>query len=831
MADLYAGVYLLNVPYAIDHMYDYSIPRYLCDMVHRGCFVTLPFGNANRRCLGLITEVREHSDLKQCKPIFSVCADRLTLSEPLLRLCFFMKEQTLCTVGEAVRAMIPAAVLGHMSETYEANPTETAELGDAYHPEDDQLLAYLRAGTVPVTTATLRRKFGSRTDESLLRLRRRNLILRDSRYDDTAQTTSVSYASLSISPEEARLLSGGSSLPGYPPLRTAKQRAILHHLAEHGETKVPDLLQATECTEAVLSRLVEHKLLAIRKQTERRAYALPDILPDAPPLVLNEQQREAADTLCAMADENAPRAALLYGVTGSGKTSVMMALIQHLLSTGKSAIVLLPEIALTPQSIALFCARFGDTVAVIHSALSAGERYHAHCRIKEGAARVVLGTRSAVFAPVQHLGAIIIDEEQEHTYKSDSDPKYHARDVARYRCAEENALMLLASATPSLESYYKATQGTYKLLKLTRRYGKAELPEVIIADMRRDAVGIGDSPMGSLLCAELTKNAADGNQSILFLNRRGYHHYVSCRKCGTAITCPNCSVSMTYHTKRGNYAEGELICHFCGTRKPLPESCPECGHEHLSRQGYGTQRVEEELTHLLPTSRILRMDTDTTTAKSSYDEMLTSFRAGESDVLLGTQMVTKGHDFPRVTLVGVMMADSSLYLDDYRAGERTFSMLTQVIGRAGRQAARGKAIIQTNNPDHDVIRLACAQDYEGFFNREIRLRKMLVFPPFCDISLLTLSGKDEKELFLAASKLRDELSRLLGKEYSDVPVQIFGPFEAPIYRVERRYRLRMVVKCRLNKRSRALFASLLTAFGASGAAGTLLSIDFNPSNL
>jgi primosomal protein N' (replication factor Y) len=337
--------------------------------------------------------------------------------------------------------------------------------------------------------------------------------------------------------------------------------------------------------------------------------------------------------------------------------------------------------------------------------------------------------------------------------------------------------------------------------------------------------------MGSLLCAELTRNAADGNQSILFLNRRGYHHYVCCRKCGTAITCPNCSVSMTYHTKRGTYAEGELICHFCGTRKPLPEKCPECGHEHLSRQGYGTQRVEEELTHLLPTSRILRMDTDTTTAKSSYDEMLTSFRAGESDVLLGTQMVTKGHDFPRVTLVGVMMADSSLYLDDYRAGERTFSMLTQVIGRAGRQAARGKAIIQTSNPDHDVIRLACAQDYEGFFNREIRLRKMLVFPPFCDIALLTLSGKDEKELFLAASKLRDELSRLLGKEYTDVPVQIFGPFEAPVYRVERRYRLRMVIKCRLNKRSRALFASLLTAFGASGAAGTLLSIDFNPSNL
>jgi primosomal protein N' (replication factor Y) len=338
------------------------------------------------------------------------------------------------------------------------------------------------------------------------------------------------------------------------------------------------------------------------------------------------------------------------------------------------------------------------------------------------------------------------------------------------------------------------------------------------------------SPLGTLLCGELTQNAADGNQSILFLNRRGYHHYIACRKCGTAITCPNCSVAMTYHTMRGDYAHGEMVCHFCGTRRPMPGQCPECGNEHLTRQGYGTQRVEEELSALMPGTRILRMDTDTTSAKGSYDQMLASFRSGESDVLLGTQMVTKGHDFPRVTLVGVLMADSSLYLDDYRAGERTFSMLTQVIGRAGRQDARGRAIIQTNNPDHDIIRLACAQDYEGFFNREIRLRRMLVFPPFCDIALLTLSGKDEKELFLAANKLHKELGERLTGEYSDVPVQIFGPFEAPIYRVDKKYRLRMVVKCRLNKRSRALFASLLRTFGSS-AAGTLLSVDFNPSNL
>lgn len=829
MAEMYAGVYLLNLPFAIDHLYDYSIPRYLCDMVQRGCFVTLPFGNANRASLALVTEVRDHSEQPRPKPIFSVCSDKLTLSESLLGLCFFMKEQTLCTIGEAVRAMIPATVLGHMSETYRANEDRLLPLTDAYHPEDDEILSYLRAGSAPVTTATLRKKFGSRTDESLLRLRRHHLVLREFYYRDTDPLKYITYTSLGISNEDALLLAAGASLPSQAPLRSAKQRAILRRLAELGEMPEKDLLADVGCTASVLPRLYQAGLICARKQGVTSPPL--SVVPDAPPLVLNERQQAINDELCAMADEDAPRAALLYGVTGSGKTSVMMALILHLLSCGKSAIVLLPEIALTPQSIAVFRARFGDTVAVIHSALSAAQRYEAYCRIREGEARVILGTRSAVFTPAQSLGAIIIDEEQEHTYKSDSDPKYHARDIARYRCADEHALMLLASATPSLESYYKATQGIYRLFKLPARYGKAELPQVIISDMRRDTAGIGDSPMGTLLCQELTENTAKGNQSILFLNRRGYHHYIACSKCGTAITCPNCSVSMTYHTKRDSFTEGEMICHFCGTRRPLPNACPECGNERLLRQGYGTQRVEEELTHLLPDAKILRMDTDTTTEKSAYDDMLGSFRRGESDILLGTQMVTKGHDFPRVTLVGVLMADSSLYLDDYRAGERTFSLLTQVIGRAGRQSANGKAIIQTVNPDHDIIRLACAQDYEGFFQREIRLRRMLVFPPFCDIVLLTLSGKDEKELFLAAKKLREQLSSLLSQNFTDVPVQMFGPFEAPVYRVERRYRLRVVIKCRLNKRSRALFASLYRSFSAAKDASTLLSVDFNPSSL
>ncbi|MBR6728232.1 MAG: primosomal protein N', partial [Clostridia bacterium] len=339
------------------------------------------------------------------------------------------------------------------------------------------------------------------------------------------------------------------------------------------------------------------------------------------------------------------------------------------------------------------------------------------------------------------------------------------------------------------------------------------------------------SPLGGQLTAALQQHVGEGNQAILFLNRRGYNHVVSCRSCGEAVTCPSCSVSLTYHTKKNSYDEGYLVCHFCGRRQPLPKLCPSCGSEHLTRIGYGTQRVEQELRELLPGHGVLRMDTDTTSTRFSYDELLGAFRRHEADVLLGTQMVTKGHDFPDVTLVGVLMADSSLYLDDYRASERTFSMLTQVIGRAGRAGKRGVAVIQTCNPDHDVIALACRQDYESFYEREIKLRRLLLFPPFCDIALLTLSHKDERELLMAARALSDELMRRIASTYSDVRMVVFGPFEAPIYRADGHYRMRMVIKCVLNKRSRALFAELLTAFQKQGNGTPLLSVDFNPSSL
>jgi primosomal protein N' (replication factor Y) len=410
-------------------------------------------------------------------------------------------------------------------------------------------------------------------------------------------------------------------------------------------------------------------------------------------------------------------------------------------------------------------------------------------------------------------------------------PKYHTRDVARFRAAYNGGVMLLASATPSFESYKKALDGKYTLIELTKRYGDAKLPTAIVADMRPELLLGNTSPLGSVLRQKLFDNQQEKNQSILFINRRGYNNFVSCRSCGEAIKCPECSVSMTYHTTDKDYENGRLVCHWCGKRLPLPRVCPACGGEHLARMGYGTQRIEQELGILLPDATVLRMDTDTTSERSAYEELLGKFRDRKADVLLGTQMVTKGHDFPDVTLVGVLLADASLYLDDYRASERTFAMLTQVIGRAGRAQKEGVAVIQTNNPDNECIRLACAQDYKAFYESEIKLRKLLVFPPFCDIALLTLTCSDEKELAKASVILSSKLSELTAEEYKDVPLMVFGPFEAPVYKVENKYRMRMVLKCKNNKRLRALLSDVLKFFGSSGAAGLSLSADINPTNL
>ena len=823
---LFAKVRLLDAPHFLDKDYTYGIPAHLSEEVKAGGFVTVPFGGGNRRHMGLVTEVLPTSDCDAVKPILSVTTPRISLSEEMQGLVVFLRETTLCATGDAVHAMIPTGALAGLVESYRATgvlPSDMTKLST----DEAFLLAHVRR-VGPVRLDSLQARFGPLTDPCLKKLVRAGyLALELTQKHAMGEKEQKSYALALPEADVKALLSGEKKA-----LRLGERQREALTLLLGGEMSAEALREAG-IGKAVTDALVEKGLVSERAtRVWRNPYAaVPEENALPRDFVLNEEQAGVFGEIERLTDDGQAHAILLHGITGSGKTPMMLKTIDRMLEREKGVIVLLPEIALTPQTLAIFCSRYGQRVAVMHSGLSAGERLDTYHRVLSGEADVVVGTRSAVFAPVKNLGLIVIDEEHEHTYKSDMNPKYHARDVARWRCAYNRATLLLCSATPSLESYKKAKEGRYTLLQLKKRHAGAVLPTVEIADMRGEAGQGNLSPIGARLRESLQANAKDGNQSILFLNRRGYNHVVSCRSCGEALTCPSCSVTLTYHTHKGQYDEGYLLCHFCGRRRPLPATCPSCGSPHLARIGYGTQRVEQELATLLPDKRVLRMDTDTTGTRFSYDEMLGAFRRREADVLLGTQMVTKGHDFPGVTLVGVLMADASLYLDDYRAAERTFSMLTQVIGRAGRAGKRGVALIQTNNPDHEVIRLACSQDYESFYEREIRLRRALVFPPFCDIALLTLSHTSEHQLMPAARALSEELAKLLAADYHDVKLIAFGPFEAPVYRADGKYRMRMVIKCALNRRTRAMFGALLDAFGRQKPHTPLLTVDFNPSAL
>ena len=746
----------------------------------------------------------------------------------MIKLCKFMKDMTLCTYGDAIRAMVPSAAMSRFEEYFSVSEKNLPENPKGFDAQTLFVYEYIKSRE-KASLGSIKAKFGVTSAEKLKKLCEGGYINRELEVKNSEAGIESLHYSVSSSEQQARELLFSKSDPGVP--RSPKAWSIFSTLLEQGEMCENDIMKAAKATKAQLKSLVTKGLIKARKEINYRIpYEVPENV-NKREIKLNDEQDAAYKSICEMLDAEKPAASLLYGVTGSGKTSVMLSAIDYALKKERGVIILVPEISLTPQTLGIFCSRYGERVAVIHSGLSQGERIDTYKLIKDGKADVIIGTRSAVFAPVKNLGMIIIDEEQEHTYKSDQNPKYHTRDIARFRCAENGAVMLLASATPSIESYLKAKEGKYKLLRLTKRFGNATLPEVIISDMRKETRTGNITPIGETLARALIDNRNEKEQSILFINRRGYNHFASCMGCGKAVSCPRCSVSMTYHTKKGTYDQGTLICHWCGMRMAVPKTCPECGSEHISFTGYGTQRVEHELSELLPTSKILRMDTDTTASKSSYDELLGKFRRHEADILLGTQMVTKGHDFPDVTLVGVLSADSSLYLDDYRAAERTFAMLTQVIGRAGRADKAGYAIIQTNNPDHEIIKLACAQDYDSFFEREIAMRKILEFPPYCDIALLTIVSKSETELALASKRIYDEFRILATKDYPDLPFVVFGPFEAPVYKVDEKYRMRLVIKCRLNAKCRELFSRILIKYGIEAKSKTTLSIDFNPTNL
>ena len=824
-------VHILDVPYHADCEYDYYVSDELQSELTVGSLVIVPFGAANRQKVALVTSIGSEAEYEtnKIKHISSVMSSCFSLDERMMGLCRFMKSTTLCTIGDAVKCMVPTSLVSQVNE--HLNVTDKPMVTEGLKPVYEYVSKH-----PDITLKRLKDKFPDRA-EDIAKLIRGKYFSRRAEVRERDKNKYESVLSLAISRDEAIDILNSQ---GKVKLRSAKQISVLSLLCENGDQPLKEIYKDTDSTRAHIDGLIKKGLIKEEKiLTTRDPYAASKIA-NKEKLVLSSEQREAYDKIEALYSTGEARAALLYGVTGSGKTSVIKEMIDRVIADDRSVIILVPEISLTPQTVSTFCGYYKDRVAVIHSGLSQGERFDAYRRIKDGECDIVIGTRSAVFAPLSNLGMIVIDEEQEHTYKSDTSPKYLAHDIARYRCAESKSLMLLASATPSLTSYYKAESGVYSLVKLTKRYGDATLPDVIITDMHRERNAGNMGVFGSKLASMLASVKEEDKQAILFINRRGYHSSVSCDECGKVIECPNCSVAMTYHSYKkideninaDNAYEimsgsGVMRCHYCGYQTRIPKEC-ECKNGHFRYVGFGTQKLDEDITRLLPNVRTIRMDADTTTQKSSYERILTSFLNKEADVLIGTQMVTKGHNFPSVTLVGVMLADMMLYTGDYRASERTFSMLTQVIGRAGRAKDRGIAIIQTNSPSDRTIQYAATQNYEEFYKNEIQIRRSYIFPPFCDIALMTVSSTDENEL----SRVSNALLETLKTEFTRIgaPVIVYGPFEAPIYRSQGRYRKRLIVKCKLNSGVRGIFAAI---YGNTSkyTQRTHISIDFNPTNL
>ena len=606
---------------------------------------------------------------------------------------------------------------------------------------------------------------------------------------------SIEMARLAIEPEEAEALRDAKRL------RSPGQAAILEQLCAFECLPSHDLLLHTGTRRQALKALEKAGAVELYR---KEAYRRPQIhLGATDPLpVLSDEQEKAFTGIDALARSGKAGAALLFGVTGSGKTSVYIHLIDRQLRRGRAVILLVPEIALTPQMIQTFSSHFGNEVAVLHSSLSVGERYDEWKRVRTGKARVVIGTRSAVFAPTPELGLIIIDEEQEETYKSENIPRYNARDVAKYRCAKASCLLLLGSATPDIVSMYAAQTGRYAYFELSTRYNEHELPAVEIVDMKRELRRGNGGSISERLREELQTNIDRGEQSILFINRRGANRLISCGECGYVYKCPRCSVSLTYHS-----TNRRLRCHYCGYSRRPDEACPDCGGM-LKYIGVGTQMVETELKELFPGSEVLRMDADTVAPAGSHEKLLDRFREEKIPIMVGTQMVTKGLNFENVTLVGVISADQSLYAGDYRAGERTFSLITQVVGRSGRGQKPGRAVIQTYTPDNETIVQAASQDYQAFYDAEIGMRKLQHTPPFSELLSITASGLSEEHVFRACRRIRERLDALL----TDGSAEVLGPAPLAVVKVNNRFRYRVMIYGQANKGLRGVAAGVVMEF-------------------
>ena len=805
-------------PYSIDKPYSYLVPESLAAAAVPGVRVMVPFGRGNKESEGLILARVQEPKLPGSKALRQVLDPEPVLDKAGIDLALWMRGRYFCTVFEAVKTILPAGLWYGLREIWSlAMEPETARSAAVGIPGAWQVLDLLEKQGGKADIRVLRDVLDDGAEKPLKAMKKAEILTCETDAKRKIADKSHRMVELAVNTEDAYALTE-------PKRRSAPTRyEVVNFLATAGRTPAAEVCYYTGASARTLKTMEKAGLIAFSEEEELRVPSLDDVEP-GPEIVLNEEQQRAFEEILGRVQAAKPSVTLLRGVTGSGKTQVYLRLVQETLALGRTAMVLVPEIVLTPQMMRKFSSYFGSRVAMLHSSLKMTERYDQWKRIRRGEVDVVLGTRSALFAPLKNLGLIIMDEEQEGSYQSENVPRYDAREVAKYLCVREKAALVFGSATPTVETAWAAEQGSYQKALLRRRYNENALPEVLIADLRQEILNGNPGLISTPLRQELEKNLAAGEQSILFLNRRGSSRMLLCGECGYVPQCPRCSTAMTYHS-----ANGRLMCHYCGHSEPAADTCPECGG-WMKHVGAGTQKVEEELRELFPEAGILRMDADTTAG--GHEEILQTFERERVPILLGTQMVAKGLDFENVTLVGVLSADISLYVDNYRAAERTFSLLTQVVGRAGRGGKTGRAVIQTYTPGNDVIRCAARQDYDAFYESEIRMRRLRRYPPFADLFTVTVSGTEEGRVLRAAVSVRETLRQLCRRpELAAGEPEVLGPAPAPVVKVNNRFRYRCTLVGKNDKATREMLAWLQKDFAKDSAnRGMNLFVDHNAAD-
>ena len=782
---LLANVVVEKTTYAFDSPFSYYVPSALEESLKPGCRVMVPFGAANRKRQGLVLSVEEETVIPE-KPLKEVAAQmdaEPILNEEQLWLMKLLHERVFCTWYDAMKVLIPSGLGLKINILCSLNPRWEDPMQPDRPEEIDRILTYLRGKKKPVALALLQDELElNQNNRAMAWLIEQEALL---------LTEDVRQKTQDVTVQMIRLAEQYESGEEEPQGMTAKQKTVYRLLMDCGCASMKEAAYFCGVTTAVIKNMVKHGIVEeFGKPVLRNPYEEADFEPEKKKITLTTDQQKACDELQRLMTETPGATALLHGVTGSGKTQVFLQLIQDVLDQGKQVIVMVPEISLTPQTVEVFQRRFGRRVAVMHSGLTMGERADEYKRIRNGDADVVIGTRSSVFAPLDNLGLIVMDEEQEKCYQSELSPKFHARDVAKWRCAYHKAMLLLSSATPSVESFFQAKSGKYHLLTLKERYHGGSLPDVNIVDMSDQYGAI----FSQQLIMEIQSNLKKKEQTILLMNRRGYHTIVKCSQCGEVATCPNCSVALTYHS-----VNGKLMCHYCGHTQSLNDECTACGSKMIRYGGAGTQKVEEELTQLFPHARVLRMDMDTTMSRDSHEKKFAAFARGDYDIMVGTQMVAKGLNFPNVTLVGVLNADQSLFAQDFRCYENTFSLLTQVIGRCGRGELPGRAYIQTTDPDHYILEQAARQDYEGFYADEIVGRKVGLYPPFCSLCRVGFVSQNPKMVQVAAKRFGADFARRAKEQFSQLPLRVLEPCMPSMEKIAGKYRYQLVIKCRQDK--------------------------------